>query len=71
MRSIYSFREAEGGGVTRLVEAFRSEVGDIPGWVMIVLMTAALVVAVWGVARDKLIDIVSSALSTVCSGIGC
>jgi hypothetical protein len=34
-------------------------------------MTSALVVAIWGVARDKLIDIVSSALSTVCGSLGC
>ena len=45
--------------------------GDVPGWVLIVLMTSALVVAIWGVARDRLVSIVSSALSTVCGSIGC
>ena len=45
--------------------------GDVPGWVLIALMTSALVVAIWGVARDRLVSIVSSALSTVCGGIGC
>ena len=49
----------------------RSQQGDVPGWVLIVLMTSALVVAIWGVARDRLVDIVSSALSTVCGSIGC
>ena len=49
----------------------RDERGDVPGWVLIVLMTSALVVAIWGVARDKLVSIVSSALETVCGGIGC
>jgi hypothetical protein len=34
-------------------------------------LTSALVVAIWGVAREKLIDILSAALSTVCGGIGC
>jgi hypothetical protein len=34
-------------------------------------MTSALVVAIWGVARDKLVEIVNSALSTVCGDIGC
>ena len=48
-----------------------SERGDVPGWVLIVLMTSALVVAIWGVARDRLVSIVSSALSTVCGSIGC
>ena len=47
------------------------ERGDVPGWVMIVLMTASLVVAIWGVARDRLVGIVGSALSTVCGPIGC
>ena len=45
--------------------------GDVPGWVLVVLMTSALVVAIWGVARDRLVAIVSSALDTVCGGIGC
>ncbi len=49
----------------------REEAGDVPGWVLIMLMTSALVVAIWGVARDQLVSIVSSALSTVCGGIGC
>lgn len=47
------------------------EEGDVPGWVLIVLMTSALVVAIWGVARDRLVAIVSSALNSVCGGIGC
>jgi hypothetical protein len=45
--------------------------GDVPGWVLILLMSAGLVVAIWGVARDRLVAIVSSALSIVCGGIGC
>ncbi len=47
------------------------EKGDVPGWVLIVLMTSALVIAIWGVARDRLVSIVSSALNSVCSGLGC
>lgn len=47
------------------------ERGDVPGWVLIVLMTASLVVAIWGVARERLVAIVSSAFSVVCGGIGC
>lgn len=50
---------------------FEDEAGDVPGWVLIVLMTSALVVAIWGIARDRLIQIVSSAFDTVCGGIGC
>jgi hypothetical protein len=47
------------------------ERGDVPGWVLIVLMTSALVVAIWGVARDRLVAIVETALQTVCGPIGC
>lgn len=54
-----------------LVAACEDERGDVPGWVMIVLMTASLVVVIWGVARDRLVAIVGSALSTVCGPIGC
>ena len=48
-----------------------NERGDVPGWVLILLMTSALVVAIWAVARDQLVAIVSSALSTVCGAVGC
>ena len=47
------------------------QAGDVPGWVLIVLMTSALVLAIWVVARDRLIDIVQSALDTVCGSLGC
>jgi hypothetical protein len=54
-----------------LVAVAGDEEGDVPGWVLIVLMTSALVVAIWGVARDRLIAIVSAALSSVCGSLGC
>jgi hypothetical protein len=54
-----------------LVGMAGDEEGDVPGWVLIVLMTSALVVAIWGVARDRLIAIVSAALSSVCGSLGC
>lgn len=49
----------------------RDETGDVPGWVLIVLMTSALVVAIWGVAKGRLVQLVQSALDSVCGGIGC
>ena len=55
----------------RFCSALAQEDGDVPGWVLIVLMTAGLVVAIWGVARERLIAIVTTALSTVCGGLGC
>lgn len=47
------------------------ERADVPGWVLIVLMTSALVVAIWGVARGRLVAIVETALSTVCGPLNC
>jgi hypothetical protein len=56
---------------TRQMAPLSEERGDVPGWVLIVLMTSALVVAIWGVARDRLVDIIETALQTVCGPIGC
>jgi hypothetical protein len=43
----------------------RDERGDVPGWVMITVMTAALVAIIWGVAEDQLVDLLESALQSV------
>jgi hypothetical protein len=37
--------------------------GDVPGWVLITLMTAGIVMALWIVAEPKLSSLLSSALS--------
>ena len=37
----------------------------MPGWVLITLMTAGLVTALWVVAKGQLIDMFQSALSSV------
>ena len=42
-----------------------SERGDVPGWVMITIMTAGLVTLIWGFADDKLREILDEALSAV------
>lgn len=38
------------------------ERGDVPGWVMITLMTAAIVVALWAVASDQIVQIFNNAM---------
>lgn len=50
---------------TRLPARLRDERGDIPGWVLITIMTAGLVTAVWAVAEPQLRDILSTALDSV------
>ena len=43
----------------------RDERGDVPGWVLVTIMTAGLVTALWLVADDKLKQIFSDALDGV------
>jgi len=39
--------------------------GDVPGWVLITLMTAGLVAALWAIAGDKLATLLTDALDSV------
>lgn len=41
------------------------ERGDVPGWVLITLMTAGLVIALWAVAGDALQDVFEQAIARV------
>lgn len=41
------------------------ERGDVPGWVLVTLMTAGLVVAIWTLAGPALADLFEQALSRV------
>jgi hypothetical protein len=54
-------------GYSRLVARGRDR-GDVPGWVLVTIMTAGLVTALWVVADDKLRDLFSSALDGVVGG---
>lgn len=41
------------------------ERGDVPGWVLITLMTAGLVAVLWGVAQTQLQALFSRAMDSV------
>lgn len=43
----------------------RDERGDVPGWVLITVMTAGLVTVLWAVAGDALSQMLSDALASV------
>lgn len=47
--------------------ARRDERGDVPGWVLITVMTAGLVTALWAVAGDALSQMLTDALRSVSS----
>ena len=42
----------------------RGERGDVPGWVLITLMTAGLVAALWALAEDQLKALFTDALNS-------
>jgi hypothetical protein len=43
----------------------RDERGDVPGWVLITVMTAGLVGALWAIAGDRLAAMLTTALNSV------
>jgi hypothetical protein len=45
----------------------QSEAGDVPGWVLITLMTAGLVVLMWAVAGPALKGVFEQAMTKVAS----
>ncbi len=50
----------------RVGERFRREDrGDVPGWVLITLMTAGLVIIIWAIAGPALSNVFQQAISRV------
>ena len=43
----------------------RSDRGDVPGWVLVTVMTAGLVTAIWLLADDVLQQLFSDAVTSV------
>ena len=49
----------------RIMHVRQEDRGDVPGWVLITVMTAGLVVAIWSVAGPELKSVLNDALRTV------
>lgn len=47
--------------------ALRDDRGDVPGWVLVTVMTAGLVTALWLIADGQLTSILNRALVSVSS----
>lgn len=47
--------------------AVHGDDGDVPGWVLVTLMTAGLVLAIWAVAGPALTDLFTTAIARVTS----
>ena len=45
--------------------AFGQSRGDVPGWVLVVLMTTALVTGIWSIAAPKLTTILRNSLDAM------
>ena len=51
----------------RLKAVITDERGDVPGWVLITLMTAGLVIIIWGLAGPALSQVFEQAIERVTS----
>ncbi len=51
----------------KFVSLSKDDAGDVPGWVLITLMTAGLVVLIWAVAGPALQGVFDEALDRVVS----
>lgn len=56
---------ARKGRVREAWTCLREERGDVPGWVLVTLMTAGLVVAIWALAGPALAQLFEQAVSRV------
>ena len=50
---------------SRLYGHIKSERGDVPGWVLVVLMTTGLVTAIWTIAAPRLTSILKNSLDSM------
>ncbi len=51
--------------LSKLFTKLANDRGDVPGWVLVAVMTAGLVTAIWLIADDQLTGILDRALSSV------
>ena len=64
---VYAFLITVLAGLVARLRGDDPERGDVPGWVMITVMTAALVLAILVPFRAAIVDAVQNALSSVTS----
>ena len=62
-------RSRPGRRLPALRAAAGRERGDVPGWVLVTLMTAGLVVALWAVAGPALTQVFNDAIARVTGAI--
>ena len=65
---LYAFLLTAFAALATRVKGDDRERGDVPGWVMITVMTAALVLAILIPFREAIVSAVQNALTSVTSG---
>ncbi|MFM6841852.1 MAG: hypothetical protein ACKOVI_05470 [Candidatus Planktophila sp.] len=50
---------------SRIYRALSDQRGDVPGWVLVVLMTTGLVTAIWTIAAPRLTAILRNSLDSM------
>lgn len=50
---------------SRFYKVLRDDRGDVPGWVLVVLMTTGLVTALWTIAAPRLTAILKNSLDSM------
>ncbi|WP_029144461.1 hypothetical protein [Microbacterium luticocti] len=63
--TVRRLRTAWGSVRHRLLSDVADDRGDVPGWVLITLMTAGLVVVIWALAGPALADLFQQAIAKV------
>ena len=61
LRTVRLYRRLTDGVAQRLAD----DRGDVPGWVLVAVMTAGLVTAIWLVADGQLTSVLQRALTSV------
>ena len=49
----------------KLARLYSNDAGDVPGWVLITLMTAGLVIVIWAIAGPALSGVFEQAIDRV------
>lgn len=62
---MWFFRKVQDFRSSRVYHAIYDQRGDVPGWVLVVLMTTGLVTAIWTIAAPRLTAILRNSLDAM------
>lgn len=63
--SFHISKKIEQIGKSRVYRSISDQRGDVPGWVLVVLMTTGLVTAIWTIAAPRLTAILKNSLDAM------